>query len=623
MASWGAQSDLLHTSSLVFPLDDIPSLSSTQLALVLFHLDATKVHVDCARIEFARRRDTWLNAELDRMRRGSEQPAVAAPRVCTPISPSLEPRDEAVARAVSPQVQPAPCQSPPRPSVGIKVKREIEEITLPDSDDDVVMMRAPPSPKAKQKSARETSSKRRKISPPAAPPSPASPARQENVSLRDQLKKLSCKPRKAAVMDDCMPFALPLLSASQPPSTAPNMPATPTTPPPKLAGPVAAPPALSRVSLASPVAQATALPRAAALEVSVDPRKRPSYSAAVPPPQATSKTAAPVPAAWPASTAGQRPAPPTSLSIDFLYRSSQPRASGTTVDTTIPHEPDREFWFRPPRPFPTFSPLSTEFPHVAEDVIPVELAGQLHTVCVRGLCYSVTRRLLLAFVTRNQHRLRPRVLAFRKAPHENSGVPEAVFYLAFRSEQDALLTIEGNNNRQLPHLDGARTIEMELVRAAKRLSPAAEDSTPQTPPSAAADAARKAQEGLKQELALKWTWGDLSDEVRTEWLASRALLHYRVCPQYEFEADLENGVLINDEYDDEVTHILKLKNREQRLRRKRHRPRIEERKLELYEDRCQRWLAWLKRPEAEREQALQDGEIEWPLWPDDAAVETY
>jgi hypothetical protein len=101
----------------------------------------------------------------------------------------------------------------------------------------------------------------------------------------------------------------------------------------------------------------------------------------------------------------------------------------------------------------------------------------------------MTQRLLLAFITRNQHRLRPRALAFRAQPlmsgmavcfrggrglldvaHQlhlqhprivemrqetpvaarpralafraqplMSGM--AVFYLAFRSEQDALLTI--------------------------------------------------------------------------------------------------------------------------------------------------------------------------------------
>ena len=162
---------------------------------------------------------------------------------------------------------------------------------------------------------------------------------------------------------------------------------------------------------------------------------------------------------------------------------------------------------------------------------------------------------------------------------------------------------------------------MELVRNIKEPSAAEETPVKQAPSSTVDEAAGKAKVGLERELALEWTWGEMSDEVRKEWLASKSLPRYRVCPQYEFEADVDNGILINDEYDDEVTHILKLENRKERDRRKARRPHIERRKLELYKERREAWLAWLDRPESERAQALQDGKIDWPTWPDDAAVE--
>lgn len=485
--------------------------------------------------------------------------------------------------------------------------------------------------------------------------------------MRDQLKRLSSKPRKAApspsvpppkpvltaaVSDECMPFALPLPAAVSRPLAPANAPA-PTTPPPpaKPAGPRTVPHAPTRVASARPAVQATVQPavpsRAAATasEVSVDPRKRPSAAAvAASPLQEASTPAAPPPA--PPSRVVV--APPKAPSLEFPYRPSQAPAPDAIPAAVLPlpvftanpvtapahtalppfaftahgpspkHEPDHEFWFRPPRPFPTFSPLPTDFPHAADDVIPVELASQLHTVRVHGLSKAVTQRLLLAFITRNQHRLRPRVLAFRTRPFL-SGM--AAFYLAFRSEQDALLTIEGSNGRLLPHFHDPRTLEMELVRDIKKRSLPTESSIEQEPSSAVDEAARKAKVGLERELALGWTWGEMSDEVRQEWLASKSLPRYRVCPQYEFEADVDNGLLINDEYDDEVTHILKLESRKDRDRRKARRPYIERRKLELYKERREAWLAWLDRPESERTQALQDGEIDWPMWPDDAAVE--
>lgn len=99
MASPTEQVDMLHASSLDFALNDIPALSSTQLALVLFHPYSTPAHVDRARIEFMRRREVFLAAEVERLQRAPEQPAVAAPRVCTPISPTLEPRDASLAPA--------------------------------------------------------------------------------------------------------------------------------------------------------------------------------------------------------------------------------------------------------------------------------------------------------------------------------------------------------------------------------------------------------------------------------------------------------------------------------------------------------------------------------------------
>lgn len=599
--------DMLHASSLDFALDDISALSSTQLALVLFHPYSTPAHVDCARIEFMRRREVFLAAEVERIQRGSEQPAaVAAPRVCAPISPSLEPRDASLS---------APAASPP--ATATKVKREVQEISLLDSDDDVVVLHAPRPAKQKQKQARqksaaspaqsskrtasaltvpevaaETSPKRRKTMPVAAAAKSASPPRQETVSLRDQLKRLSSKPRPAA----------PSPSVPPPKPVLPVATSAPTTPPPPPVGPRAAPHAPSRVAFASPAAQTTIQPRvpsraaaAAVPEVSVDPRKRPGPAAAAAAPlQAASAPAARPPVA----SAPPSRAPAKEPSLDFLYRPSQAPAPDAIPAAVLPlpvfaanpitapahsalppfaftahgpppkHEPDHEFWFRPPRPFPTFSPLPTDFPHAADDVIPVELASQLHTVRVHGLSKAVTQRLLLAFSTRNQHRLRPRVLAFRTRPM--SGM--AAFYLAFRSEQDALLTIEGSNGRLLPHFHDPRMLEMELVRNIKEPSAAAETPVKQAPSSAVHEAAGKAKVGLERELALEWTWGEMSDEVRQEWLASKSLPRYRVCPQYEFEADVDNGILINDEYDDEVTHILKLENRKERDRRKARRP---------------------------------------------------
>ncbi|GAA5987059.1 hypothetical protein JCM10908_001009 [Rhodotorula pacifica] len=683
MASPAAQVDMLHASSLDFALTNIPSLPSTQLALCLFHPEATKDHVDCARIEFMRRREDHLRAQLDRMMRESADNA-AAPPVCAPISPDVEPRDESLTPA------------DPK-SAAVKVKREVEEITLVDSDDDTVM-RAPPLPHPKQRQqqlARKSaaaaaaqpgkrassiaapesadievlSSKRQRVSTSAsAVAKSASPPRQETLIQRDQLKQLSFRrkvapspsepPQKAVaapVKDDAyMPFALPTSTAQNPVVTA-RAPAAPSTPPPASVGSTSVPRAPSKVALASPVAQVTVpttkQQHPTTLEASVDPRKRigaPLAPAARPTTgsQQAATTAAPhrVPAATSiglnldvlyrpngalATTENGRPVLPMPVFeanpiTAAAHEGHEPKFSFTAQAPPADHEPDREFWFHPPRPFPTFSPLPPTFPHAANDVIPVKLAGQLHTVRVRGLDCVVTRRLLLAFLTRNSHRLRPRVLAFRARDFEIEGVPQSVFYLAFRSEQDALLTIEGNNKRRLPHIDNtSRTLVMTLVRAktdceslADFLSSGDEEVDPIE---SAADPGKKGEEG---EVALGWTWGELSDELRDEWLASERLPHYRVCPRYEFEADIDNHVLINDEYEDEVTHILKLENRKDRLRRKASRPHIEKKKLKLYNERCHSWLSWLKRSEAERAQALENGEIEWPLWPDDAAVET-
>lgn len=105
----------LHQVDLNFSLDDLPSLSSTQLALVHFNVGATELHRAHAELLFMQRRALWLDDEREKLRAEQEE----RDRV-------KEEKDE----EAKVEIAPAPAAK----------KKVVEEITLDDTDDDEELM---------------------------------------------------------------------------------------------------------------------------------------------------------------------------------------------------------------------------------------------------------------------------------------------------------------------------------------------------------------------------------------------------------------------------------------------------------------------------------------------------
>ncbi|POY73605.1 hypothetical protein BMF94_3138 [Rhodotorula taiwanensis] len=618
-------SDTLHTRDLDFSLDSLAALSSTQLALVQFHHQADPAHVDAARVEFMRRRDAWLLLELDRVSREASQQSAS---LTTETPPAASPR----------RTGPVARQGP---TLAAAVKREVEEISLLESDDDEVVCATPATtrkrnakstvasssaaiaakrPKTMSGEMKHAAEASRRTLPAhvqrvsSAPPRPAAPS----PTVAPKAPR-----RSAAHADDLdMPFALP--RSATPKSV------TPASPSPPVVASERSSASRSSSSSTGPVPTTTSRDTASAIRGLKSAKRARPLAAANP-----QTAAGPSSSTGPTSSAGSASttASTDNVSLDFLYRrtSSTTTADETARTTTVPiftanpiagpppvvparrvtfvaeappaeSEPDRDFWFRPPRPFPTFSPIPRGFGHGAEEIIPTSLVKQLHTVRVAGLHYSITKRLLLAFLYRNQHRLRPRPLAVASSTtdvDEDRRGRSRTWYLAFRNEADAQLTIQGSNGRQLPRfgIPDERTLLMTYVREAIN------------------DVA-----GVAAETAVGYTWGSLSDEVRDEYKANGTLPKYRVCPRLEFEPDEDDGRLISDEYEAEADHI----HGDNYGTESEHEDACatsDTIKSMLYAKRCKAWLAWLDRPD--REQALQDGAIEYPPWPTDDAKKEF
>ncbi|BGP31311.1 hypothetical protein JCM10296v2_003075 [Rhodotorula toruloides] len=465
----------LHKHSLAFSLDDLAALSSTQLALVQFHPEASPLVEERAKVEFVRRRAAWLEREKQRLE-AEEKPVVAVKQ------------EEEVDAGVTALAGGASVED-----LGAVKKEATEVLTLDDDDDEVEVFTLPKKGKApkevrKRKASlygfpSSASSKRSRAAVIALnpTPTPTPPPPQPNVA--SILSGLSFRKKKSSASVEAdpavdrgpLPFGLPGAGTT----------GTPPEPSPK-------------ANAAKPV-----------IDFSVDLLHR--------------------------TTRRQASPPPTNSAPPALIIAPNPLLSRTiTHSATVPtDEADRQFVFRPPPSFPLFTPFPPNAAEKGTDLLPTALVDKFITVAINGLSTSVTKELLLRFLYRNQHRLARRPLAIMRSEDIEEEYWEdeegdyhdftATFFLAYRSLEDAKLVVEGNNGKMLPDFEEhARTISARLVRG----------DLPKQPTTEQLQAARQ------KELDVGWTWDATSEEVRKIWWKARDIPYSRVCPRYDAsEAD--------------------------------------------------------------------------------------
>lgn len=415
----------LHTRSLAFPLDNVQALTSTQLALVQFHPEASPLVEERARVEFVRRRAAWLEQEKQRL-------------------------EEAEKRAVAVKQEEVDAGQARGQEVRAVKQEAVEVLTLDDDEDDEVeVFTLPKKGKAARKEVRKrkaslsgpssnTSPKRSRGSaavvtnptptPTPPPPQPSVASLISGLSFRKKRSSAPVVETNPTVGDDALPFGLPGAATTNTP-----------------------------------------------LELSPEPR-------------ITKPAAADFPVDILFRSSRRQPTPPPAAPSPALVIAPNPLLSrALTQNATVPtDEADRHFVFRPPPSFPVFSTFPPNAAEKGTDPLPVELVDKFVTVAIDGLSTSITTELLLRFLYRNQHRLARRPLAIKRLEDDVDEVLwdddgdecqdlVAPFFLAYRSLEDAKLVVEGNDGKMLPDLDEyARTISARLVRGDLPEQPTAE-----------------------------------------------------------------------------------------------------------------------------------------------------
>ncbi|GAA5946610.1 hypothetical protein JCM3765_000318 [Sporobolomyces pararoseus] len=195
---------------------------------------------------------------------------------------------------------------------------------------------------------------------------------------------------------------------------------------------------------------------------------------------------------------------------------------------------------RPSLPGPFFTPLPSTADEDPSGSAPYELVKQLVTLRFPLLDVRISPHLLLLFLSRNQTKLQPRPVAFRKVIDVSPTACD--IFVAFKSEEDAKKTVEMQSDKQLPFFDNqdSRTLYPRTYDEGFALQLKGQETI---------EAEKKlALESGKNWLPINWKWGELSDEVRREWRISSSLPRAKYIPRMT----LDDEVFISEEYEEEV-----------------------------------------------------------------------
>ncbi|BGP15104.1 hypothetical protein JCM10213_006564 [Rhodosporidiobolus nylandii] len=618
-----------HTQSLSFPLNDLSTLASAQLALVQFHPDADSALVERARIEWMRRRLGWMEGERAHAERneggedavkeeetdGVKQEEAEAKREVEEIS-LLDSDDDGSGSDVELVVKKegqVKREGKAQPSMQRKKKRKSGEADASSSSSSA----ARPA-KAKRTPSGGTASTSRAVLPPPPPPpaSAAAPAGPNKLLKLPSFRRNASSstppvPPMPPSDDEPLPFSLPGLAPARPP------------PPP------------------APVVRRADQP---------------------PPPDLLYRRRSPSPAAE-----GTRAAEPEPLVFVPNYGAKRDRGEGGLPDYVVDSFPDRDpnvpFVYRAPPPDPTFTPLPAHADEDGEAVAPVELRKQLITVRVAGLASHISWELLFRFLVRGR-KLKPRPLAVRRLeetetveywpePEDWQGTEgdARTWLLAFRTLQDAQAVVDYNQGKQLPDFDNyPRTIDAsfvspayEALSAAAVAAAAAAAPPPPTASTAGATASEAAsapkppptalltpaelfalrQKADEEELAVEWKWGEMSDETRRDWRAYFRLPTSRRCPPHDFIDEENGGCAIGEEYDAErqrLEYVSMVGGKLLAVPLAEKRAMYAEAKKQIYLERREAWNAWADRVDP-ADAATDPSKPELPTYPLDEVAE--
>ncbi|GAA5917849.1 hypothetical protein JCM6882_001713 [Rhodosporidiobolus microsporus] len=609
----------LHTHSLSFSLDDLEALSSAQLALVQFHPEASELQQERAKLVFVQRRRGWLEEQKKVGPVKREEEAVEV-NVKMEGAVKREEKEEE-------DVKPVKLEREERAAPPVRVKQEVEEISLLDEDDDdePVIIKggkadkgkgkatAPPLPKKRKSDPAEASSSSfraakapRRVPPPPPPPLPPAETASPPAALADSGNKLlklpsfrrtTSNPRpppQPEPEEEPLPFSLPGLKP--PPRPAPSAPAAPTVPPP---------------SINLDALFRTTLPRS--------------------PPRTASPPPLPLPEFRPnhATLAHDRA---HAWLPDWVVESFS-----SDEQAKDPH-----FVYRPPPVDPEWHDLPPESKEDAEGLAPEELRKQLVTVKVSGLDETLTAELLFRFLVRGK-RLHPRPLAIRRLDEVEDGwssvdgrmeVPAKPFLVAFRSLEDAQRAISYSSNKQLPNVPEGWSNYLTLSFAAPWPPPPPKPTPPSAATSSTSSIAHIPPEpqltplerhlqlikAADAELAIEWKWGELSEEVRRTWRERERLPTSKRCPPRDISAG-DSDWVISDEYEEELERILNPTDALVLFKAK-QRVEIAKEKKAIYLERCKVWNVWSDKADPKNVDPHDPSKPEIPTYPfDDVAKE--
>ncbi|GAA5988405.1 hypothetical protein JCM5350_005299 [Sporobolomyces pararoseus] len=526
-----------HEWDLNFPLNHLDLLSSFKLALVQFHDTATNSEKERAAILFKQRRLEWLEQERDKIKGSSERERTLE------LKPLVKEEAQNESPPLEEEVQPVEMELSTEGAVEEKVeldveleilpvegRRRIEEIIIIDDDtteDEVEDLVITSTPEAEKKRGKASGKRKEK----------------EKETLLRKKKKRKINASNSDTQSRSNRAQKGLKSTTRPEKQV-N-------------------PSINRVS------------------------KLPSFKR-IPSNSSASTTSPAVSPAFPLPSSTEHLRDPPQPSVPALPIFTPNPTASLSRNPSDSHQDSPRRAGRPSPPGPFFTPLPLTADEDPSGSARSELVKQLVTLRFPLLDIRISPHLLLLFLSRNQTKLPPRPVAFKKVNSVNQ--IQCDIFVASKSEEDAKKTIEMQRSKQLPFFENEdfRLLRPEIYTEELAL----EQFNGEEILKLEKEIALKAN---KRWLLVDWKWGELSDEVRREWRISSSLPRSKYIPRMKMDEE----VFVSEEYEEEVWIHLdpysfvdgEEEDKEMSISEIRDkRKKLSRIKRRLYEEECQEWM---------------------------------